>query len=142
MTTASIRDGASGLARRPECACRKGDGVRIFALMKAGVQAHHWSRVLFLYMGLLAASVKGKSPSVQLKTCKMQQAYPTHTPPTLPEHWTECKSASATRTHPKGTFLDQPCCDVAVLAPKVINRGDVAGWVAILVTADPQELSN
>lgn len=84
MTTASIRDGATGLARRPECACRKGDGIRIFALMKAGVQAHRWSRVLFLYMGLLAASVKGKSPSVQLKTCKMQQAYPTP-PPTLPD---------------------------------------------------------
>lgn len=60
MTAASNRDGATGLARRPECACRKGDGIRIFALMKAGVQAHHWSRVLFLYMGLLAASVKGK----------------------------------------------------------------------------------
>jgi len=30
--------------------------------MKVGVQAHHWSRVLFFYMGLLAASVKGEFP--------------------------------------------------------------------------------
>lgn len=36
--------------------------MRIFALMKAGVQAHHWSRVLLLYVGLLATSAKGKSP--------------------------------------------------------------------------------
>lgn len=48
---------------RAECACKRGDGVRIFALMKAGVQAHHWSRVLLLYVGLLATSAKGKSPS-------------------------------------------------------------------------------
>lgn len=59
MTTAWNQDGATG----PECACKKGDGVRIFALMKAGVQAHHWSRVLLLYVGLLATSAKGKSPS-------------------------------------------------------------------------------
>ncbi|CAJ1083788.1 CUB and sushi domain-containing protein 2 [Xyrichtys novacula] len=66
MTAASNRDGATGLARRPECACRKGDGIRIFALMKAGVHAHHWSRVLFLYMGLLAASVKAQNCSYTL----------------------------------------------------------------------------
>jgi len=30
--------------------------------MKVGVQAHHWSGVLFFYMGLLAASVKGEFP--------------------------------------------------------------------------------
>ncbi|CAB1423488.1 unnamed protein product [Pleuronectes platessa] len=61
MTAAANRDGgAPGLARRrAECACRSGDGIRIFALMKAGVQAHRWSRLLFLYMGLLAASAKG-----------------------------------------------------------------------------------
>lgn len=58
MTTAWNQDGTTG----PECACKKGDGVRIFALMKAGVQAHHWSRVLLLYVGLLATSAKGKSP--------------------------------------------------------------------------------
>ncbi|XP_023131571.2 CUB and sushi domain-containing protein 1 [Amphiprion ocellaris] len=66
MTAASNRDGATGLLRRPECACRKGDGIRIFALMKAGVQAHHWSRVLLLYMGLLAASVKAQNCSYTL----------------------------------------------------------------------------
>lgn len=100
MTAASNQDGATGLFRRPECAGRKVDGIRIFALMKAGVQAHHWSRMLFLYMGLLVASVKGKSPSLELKTCKMQQAYPhPPPPPTLSQSLTECKSVSATRRH-------------------------------------------
>jgi len=79
MTAASNRDGATGLAH-----LGKADGIRIFSLMKAGVQVHHWSRVLFLYMGLLAASVKGKSPFVTLKTRKMQQAYPTP-PSTMPD---------------------------------------------------------
>ncbi|AWP21874.1 putative CUB and sushi domain-containing protein 2 [Scophthalmus maximus] len=66
MTAAADRDGATALARRPECACRNGEGIRIFALMKAGVQAHRWSRVLFLYMGLLAASVKAQNCSYTL----------------------------------------------------------------------------
>ncbi|XP_052388948.1 CUB and sushi domain-containing protein 2-like [Carassius gibelio] len=53
---------------RTECRCtyngtRKRDGIRIFALMKVGVQAHHWSGVLFFYMGLLAASVKAQNCS-------------------------------------------------------------------------------
>ena len=67
MTTALNRDG-TGLARRSEYVCsghsrpRKTDGIRVFALMKVGVHAHYWSRVLFLYVGLLAASVKGKFP--------------------------------------------------------------------------------
>ncbi|CAM9162175.1 unnamed protein product, partial [Lampetra planeri] len=52
MTTPSDRNGAAGLVRGREYACRRGDRVGIFALMKVGVQAHHWSRVLFLYMGL------------------------------------------------------------------------------------------
>ncbi|KAK5911521.1 hypothetical protein CgunFtcFv8_005687 [Champsocephalus gunnari] len=105
MTT--TREVAPGLVRRPECAYRKGDGIRIFAIMKSGVQVHHWSRVLFLYMGLLAASVKGKSPSVQLNTCKMQQAYPTP-PPTLHDPRTECKSATHTyilKAHLGATLL-------------------------------------
>lgn len=60
----------------------------------------------------------------------------THPPPSV----AECKSASATRTHPRGAFRISLAGDVAVLAPKVINRGEVAGRVAILVTAHPQEL--
>ncbi|KAJ4927637.1 hypothetical protein JOQ06_015444 [Pogonophryne albipinna] len=36
MTT--NREVAPGLVRRPECAYRKGDGIRIFAIMKSGVQ--------------------------------------------------------------------------------------------------------
>lgn len=52
---------------RTTCRCayngtRKVFGLRIFALMKVGIQAHYWSRVLILYMGLLTASVKGKFP--------------------------------------------------------------------------------
>ncbi|KAK5883943.1 hypothetical protein CesoFtcFv8_020213 [Champsocephalus esox] len=66
MTT--TREVAPGLVRRPECAYRKGDGIRIFAIMKSGVQVHHWSRVLFLYMGLLAASVKAQNCSYTLNS--------------------------------------------------------------------------
>ncbi|XP_067112326.1 CUB and sushi domain-containing protein 2 [Osmerus mordax] len=71
MTTALKRDG-TGFARRSECVCsghsrpRKTDGIRIFALMKVGVHAHYWSRVLFLYVGLLAASVKAQNCSYTL----------------------------------------------------------------------------
>ncbi|XP_059898687.1 LOW QUALITY PROTEIN: CUB and sushi domain-containing protein 1 [Gadus macrocephalus] len=73
MTTASNRDGV-GLAGRTECACsrhthnapQKGEGIRFFALMKRGIQAHHWSRLLFLYMGLLATSVDGQNCSYTL----------------------------------------------------------------------------
>uniref|UniRef100_A0AAQ4NRM6 CUB and Sushi multiple domains 2 n=1 Tax=Gasterosteus aculeatus aculeatus TaxID=481459 RepID=A0AAQ4NRM6_GASAC len=66
MTAASIRDRATGLAGRPECACRKEDGIRIFALMKAGVRAHHWSRVLLFYVGLLVASANAQNCSYTL----------------------------------------------------------------------------
>lgn len=64
--SASFNPDRTGLVRT-ECRCtfngtRKLDGIRIFALMKVGVQAHHWSGVLFFYMGLLAASVKGEFP--------------------------------------------------------------------------------
>lgn len=62
MTVASNLDGASGLGRKVECVCKRGDGIRGMSLMRAGVQAHHWSRLLLLYMGLLATSVKGKFP--------------------------------------------------------------------------------
>ncbi|CAL8397025.1 unnamed protein product, partial [Gadus morhua 'NCC'] len=73
MTTASNRDGV-GLAGRTECACsrhthnapQKGEGIPFFALMKRGIQAHHWSRLLFLYMGLLATSVDGQNCSYTL----------------------------------------------------------------------------
>lgn len=64
--SASLNTDRTGIVRT-ECRCtyngtRKLDGIRIFALMKVGVQAHHWSGVLFFYMGLLAASVKGEFP--------------------------------------------------------------------------------
>uniref|UniRef100_A0A9J8ATL8 CUB and Sushi multiple domains 2 n=1 Tax=Cyprinus carpio carpio TaxID=630221 RepID=A0A9J8ATL8_CYPCA len=64
---ASLNLDRTGLVRT-ECRCtyngtRKLDGIRIFALMKVGVQAHHWSGVLFFYMGLLAASVKAQNCS-------------------------------------------------------------------------------
>lgn len=65
MTTASNRDRATAFARRPECArsgSRCADGIRIVAgAMQAAARAHRWSRVLLVYVGLLAASVQGKS---------------------------------------------------------------------------------
>lgn len=66
--SASLNSDRTGLVRT-ECRCthkgtRRLDGIRIFALMKVGVQAHHWSGVLFLYMGLLAASAKGEFPVI------------------------------------------------------------------------------
>ncbi|XP_023687916.2 CUB and sushi domain-containing protein 2 isoform X1 [Paramormyrops kingsleyae] len=56
---------------RTTCRCayngtRKVVGLRIFALMKVGIQAHYWSRVLILYMGLLTASVKAQNCSYTL----------------------------------------------------------------------------
>lgn len=44
---------------RAECAYRRTDGIRL-------LQAHYWSRLLFLYMGLLAASVKAQNCSYTL----------------------------------------------------------------------------
>ncbi|XP_023815635.1 CUB and sushi domain-containing protein 2 isoform X1 [Oryzias latipes] len=66
MTVASNLDGASGLGRKVECVCKRGDGIRGMSLMRAGVQAHHWSRLLLLYMGLLATSVKAQNCSYTL----------------------------------------------------------------------------
>ncbi|KAI7798450.1 putative CUB and sushi domain-containing protein 2 [Triplophysa rosa] len=65
--SASLNSDRTGLTRT-ECRCthngtRRLDGIRIFGLMKVGVQAHHWSGVLFLYMGLLAASAKAQNCS-------------------------------------------------------------------------------
>ncbi|KAF6725336.1 hypothetical protein FQA47_001937 [Oryzias melastigma] len=87
MTTASNLDGAPGLGRKVGCVCRRrGDGIRGVSAMRAGVQAHHWSRLLLLlYMGLLAPSVKGKSPPLPIfraEDIQMQQACPRlHHPP-------------------------------------------------------------
>ncbi|KAK6324287.1 hypothetical protein J4Q44_G00066260, partial [Coregonus suidteri] len=73
MTASSNRDRTghiTGNVRRTECRCisrhtgtgpRKVDGIGIFALMNAGLAALHWSRLLFLYMGLLAASASVKA---------------------------------------------------------------------------------
>ncbi|KAF6725335.1 CUB and sushi domain-containing protein 2 [Oryzias melastigma] len=68
MTTASNLDGAPGLGRKVGCVCRRrGDGIRGVSAMRAGVQAHHWSRLLLLlYMGLLAPSVKAQNCSYTL----------------------------------------------------------------------------
>ncbi|KAI1901838.1 hypothetical protein AGOR_G00038510 [Albula goreensis] len=68
--SAALNSDGTGLVRTA-CRCtysgaRKLDGLGIFALMKVGVQAHYWSRVLFLYMGLLAASVKAQNCSYTL----------------------------------------------------------------------------
>ncbi|XP_036410979.1 CUB and sushi domain-containing protein 2 [Megalops cyprinoides] len=68
--SAALNSDGTGLVRT-ECRCtysgaKKLDGLGIFALMKVGVQAHYWSRVLFLYMGLLAASVKAQNCSYTL----------------------------------------------------------------------------
>lgn len=127
MTAVSNRDGATGLAGRPECACRWGDGIRIFvALIKAAAPANRWSRVLLVYMGLLAASVNGKSPSQPatsshlMSACEMQQGrlIPTSTaacpfplpPPTPPPPPSlcasprlECKSSSVASSGGGGT---------------------------------------
>ncbi|XP_026144649.1 CUB and sushi domain-containing protein 2 [Carassius auratus] len=70
--SASLNPERTGIVRT-ECRCtyngtRKLDGIRIFALMKVGVQAHHWSGVLFFYMGLLAASVKAQNCSHTLQS--------------------------------------------------------------------------
>ncbi|CAF99445.1 unnamed protein product [Tetraodon nigroviridis] len=77
MTTAWNQDGAT----RPECAGKKGDGVKHFALMKAGVQAHHWSRVLLLYVGLLATSAKDSGLYSSYKSLQTQNcSYTLHAP--------------------------------------------------------------
>ncbi|XP_055074905.1 CUB and sushi domain-containing protein 2 [Misgurnus anguillicaudatus] len=67
--SASLNCDRTGLVRT-ECRCTYTgtrrlykDGIRFCALMKVGVQAHHWSGVLFFYMGLLAASAKAQNCS-------------------------------------------------------------------------------
>ncbi|KAJ8402877.1 hypothetical protein AAFF_G00361910 [Aldrovandia affinis] len=71
MRTVSSCDG-TGLERTP-CRCsrsgaRKLDGLGVFALMKAvGVPACCWSRVFFLYVGLLTASVEAQNCSYTLR---------------------------------------------------------------------------
>ena len=107
MTTASNQDGAPGA----ECACKKGDGVRIFALMKAGVQAHHWSRLLLLYVGLLATSAKGKPPSSVWQECRFPHYPIFHRPP--------CTIAHANYHQKEDLMLraHQPWCRVTLPAP-------------------------
>lgn len=94
--SASFNPDRTGLVRT-ECRCtfngtRKLDGIRIFALMKVGVQAHHWSGVLFFYMGLLAASVKGEFPvygacgPVAVRATLLEATYD----PFTPDMWMEC----------------------------------------------------
>nr|XP_015204236.1 PREDICTED: CUB and sushi domain-containing protein 2 isoform X1 [Lepisosteus oculatus] len=64
---ASLNSEGRGLVRTA-CRCsysgpRKLDRLGIFALMRVEVPVHYWSRVLFLYMGLLASSAKAQNCS-------------------------------------------------------------------------------
>ncbi|XP_048086105.1 CUB and sushi domain-containing protein 1 [Alosa alosa] len=71
MCSALNSDGTGLVRTEYRCrhsGARRPDGVRIFALMKVGSQAHYWSRVLFLYMGLLAATVKAQNCSYTLNS--------------------------------------------------------------------------
>lgn len=154
MTAASNRDRATGLAWRPECACRWGDGIRIFvALMKVAARAHRWSRVLLLYVGLLVASVNGKSPS-QPATSSHERVrnaagrlIPTSTPPhppppPPPTHHLHhllllCVrprglNANQAASHHRAEEV-QRCFTSDCL--QLTERGDVLG--CFLVTADP-----
>ncbi|XP_031645143.1 LOW QUALITY PROTEIN: CUB and sushi domain-containing protein 1 [Oncorhynchus kisutch] len=93
MTASSNRDGTghiTGHVRRSACRCisrhtrtwpRKVNGIRIFELMKSGVAAHHWNRVLFLFMGLLAASASASASvkGIEAQNCSYSLQSPNGT---------------------------------------------------------------